>query len=560
MQAFSLATEITSKTPLRFATISGIVGQQLRIICQMFTTHALAPTALQIPVIIFLSLTLSSLSAQTFCEPVIEEPLTGVTLLGNGSPGSVTSAQIQSALDNGGAISFDLGPNPSTLVITTTLIASRETVLDGGGLVTLSGNNSRQIMRIINPNPAENAPLFTVTLQNIALIDGLTSGGRGGAIYKEHDFEFPHKVSLKLVNCTFSNNNAPLDASSQDDGGGAFYGELLNRIDIGNCLFDNNSGSNGGALYSLGSLRINIVDSQISNNQAIGTGGNPGNGGNAGGLGVDGGNRLVDVCRSQFIDNQSNAFGAGFFSVMYDQSSRTRFEDVEFQGNIQSDVGQHSGGAYIQDGPWAMERVSFIGNQAKGFGGLFVAGNAPGTLRNATFSNNVVDGLGAAMALSSSATISIINTSIANNVSTTAFASGIAIGFPNQLTLTNVIFDNNTGGNIFVNWAMNNPASFSGGGNMQWPQSRPGGGGAELQVTNDSQFLDAMLPITAGNNGGFVQTLRIESASPARDSGVSNGDVPITDARGAPRIGAVDRGSYEFGTFVAIFIDGFEDL
>ena len=505
-------------------------------------------------------------NAQSFCEPVAPDSIAGAVVLGNGTPGSVTTAQLQMALDAGGAIRIDQGASPSTIVVTQPLVASRNTVLDGGGLVTLSGGDAHRILRLTNPNPAQNAPQVFVTLQNIGFVDGRTTEGRGGAIYKQHDFEFPHKVNLKLVNCSFLRNDAPLDGSSQDDGGGAFYGELLNRIDIGNCTFDDNSGSNGGAVYSLVSLRLNIVDSVFSNNRAIGTGGNPGNGGNAGALGVDGGARLVDVCRTRFVDNSSNAHGAGFFSVMYDQQSRTRFEDVEFRDNLQIATDRHTGGAYIQDGPWAMERVSFIGNEAQGFGGLFVAGNAPGTIRNATFSNNVArTGLGAAMALSNSAPISIVNTTIANN-NAGAFAAGISIGTPNQLRLTNVVFANNTGGNVFVNWAMNNPAAFDGGGNMQWPQVRQSGmtnGGNETPVTATSQFADALLPNAPSDNGGEVPTLALPANSPARDSGVGviggTGEaVPATDARGAPRFGGVDRGSYEFQDPQGIFANGFE--
>lgn len=501
----------------------------------------------------------------SFCEPVVAEPLDGAVTLGNGTPGSITTAQIQAALANGGRIRLDQGPNPSTIVVTQTLVASRATVLDGGGLVTLSGGDARRILSIVNPNPAPNAPLFTVTLQNIALVDARISDGRGAAIFKDHDAEFPHKVSLKLVNCRFAGNDAPLDDATQDDGGGAFYGELLDRIDIGNCVFYNNSGSNGGAIYSLGSLRLNIVDSEFDENRAIGSGGNPGNGGNAGALGVDGGERLVDLCRTRFFDNTSNAFGGAFFSVMYDQVSRTRFEDVEFIFNTQlNPAGQHSGGAYLQDGPWAMERVAFYGNEARGFGGLFVAGNAPGTIRNGTFFENVARvGLGGAMALTSTAPISIVNTTIANNVATDAFAAGIAISSPNQLRLTNVIFANNTGGNRFVNWAMNNPAAFDGGGNMQWPQVRPMGGGNESPVTAGVQFADPRLFENATNNGGFVTTVALNEDSPARDSGVATigglgTPVPAIDARGEPRVGGVDRGSFEYLDPSRIFFDGFE--
>jgi len=515
-------------------------------------------------VVIALAAMTAPAAGQSFCEPVLAASLAGARVLGNGTPGSVSTAQLQAELDLGGTIRLDLGPAPSTLVVSQTLVASRETVLDGSGLVTLSGGGARRILRIINPNPAQAAPSFRVTLQNIGLADALVADGRGAAIYKQHGAEFPHKVSLRLVNCRFEGNHAPLDGSSQDDGGGAFYGELLDRIDIGHCAFVDNSGSNGGALYSLGSLRLNIVDSRFEGNRAIGTGGNPGNGGNAGALGVDGGNRLVDVCRSQFIDNQSNAFGAGFFSVMYDQSSRSRFEDVEFRGNLQLGGNEHSGGAYLQDGPWAMERVSFIGNEARGFGGLFVAGNAPGILRNGTFSGNVArTGLGAAMGLSSSVPITLVNTTIANNVATEAFAAGIAIGTPNQLRLANVVFANNIGGNRFVNWAMNNPASLDGGGNMQWPQVRPMGGGNETPVTAGAQFANPLLPSSAADNGGLVATLAIPETSPARDSGVSSiagtgAPIPVTDARGESRFGQPDRGSYEFQDGGRIFADGFE--
>ncbi|MEE4297351.1 MAG: choice-of-anchor Q domain-containing protein [Wenzhouxiangella sp.] len=471
----------------------------------------------------------------------------------------MTTPQIQTALDAGGPIVFDLGSDPTILVVEETLVASRETVIDGGGLVTLSGGGVRQILRITNPDPAENAPHFTVTLQNIRFINGRTDGGRGGAIYKEHGFEFPHKVSLKLVNCHFANNHAPLDGTSQDDGGGALYAELMNRIDISNCAFDGNSGSNGGALYSLVSLHLNVVDSVFSNNQAIGTGGNPGNGGNAGAFGVDGPNRLVDICRTRFEGNRSNAFGAGFFSVMYDQTSRTRFEDVTFRENIQLSDTEHTGGAYIQDGPWAMERVSFVDNEARGYGGLFVAGNAPGRMRNATFSRNIArTGLGGAMGLSSTPAIEVINSTIANNVATEAFAGGIAIGTPNQLSLTNTIFANNSGGNRFVGWAMNNPANQSGGGNLQWPEIRPDGGGSETPVTMDAIFTEPMLSPLASDNGGQVPTLAIDIDSPAVNAGVTGLSVPNTDARGQPRDSLPDSGSFEFIASGMIFKDRFE--
>ena len=67
------------------------------------------------------------------------------------------------------------------------------------------------------------------------------------------------------------------------------------------------------------------------------------------------------------------------------------------------------------------------------------------------------------------------------------------------------------------------------------------------------------MPAIASDNGGFVSTLAIDENSPAFDRGVDNASVPSTDARGEPRIGAVDRGSYEFDPMQLIFRDGFEN-
>ena len=351
-------------------------------------------------------------------------------------------------------------------------------------------------------------------------------------------------MSLKLVNCAFSDNAAM--QTGQDDGGGALYATGMDHVRIGNSAFTNNSGSNGGAVYSLGSRRVTIVDSTFTGNRATGTSGNPGNGGNAGALGIDGADRLVDVCRTRFVANTSNAFGAGFFSVMYDDTSRTRFEDSTFDGNRQLSSSEHSGGAYVQGGPFAFERVSFLRNEANGYGGLFVGPSASGTIRNATFVGNVArQGLGAALAIDPSAPVTIANSTIAGNVATSAFAAGISIGSPNLLRLTNVILANNTGGNRFVNWNIQNAASQDGGGNLQWPRTRPSGGGMETPGTPTTVFADPLLAAAAADNGGAVATIAIGDASPARNTGVATSEVPPTDARGVARIGTPDRGSYE---------------
>ena len=181
-------------------------------------------------------------------------------------------------------------------------------------------------------------------------------------------------MNLHVSNVEFSNNHAI--QTHQDGGGGAIYVVGMNDVFVSDSVFSNNSGSNGGAFYSLGSKNIRITDSIFDTNQATGNNGNPGNGGNAGAIGIDGGERTFNLCRSQLINNTANAFGTGFFSVMYDDLSLSAFVDSLFQNNINSgDVGL-GGGAYIQGGPFIIVGSSFIENQSPGAGGLFFGPDA----------------------------------------------------------------------------------------------------------------------------------------------------------------------------------------
>jgi hypothetical protein len=128
-------------------------------------------------------------SAQNFCSAVTPESTTAATLLGNGTPGSLSTAQIQAALDAGGVYRFNVGAAPSTIVLSSTLNATRAVVLDGAGVVTLSGGGVRRILTINNPNPAQNAPHFTVALQHIAFAAAIAArdGGVTGALVPAFD-------------------------------------------------------------------------------------------------------------------------------------------------------------------------------------------------------------------------------------------------------------------------------------------------------------------------------------------------------------------------------------
>ncbi|HEY6986126.1 MAG TPA: hypothetical protein VH375_08590, partial [Rhodanobacteraceae bacterium] len=73
----------------------------------------------------------------------------GAVVVGNGSPGSVTAALIQQALDAGGPIRINAGNG--TIVLDATLEVTRDAILDLGG-ATLSGGNARRVIEVGNPS------------------------------------------------------------------------------------------------------------------------------------------------------------------------------------------------------------------------------------------------------------------------------------------------------------------------------------------------------------------------------------------------------------------------
>ena len=79
-------------------------------------------------------------------------------VIGNGSPGSCTSAAVVRAVAKGGVITFNCGPNPVTITMTATakvVNTHRRTVIDGGGKVTLSGGGKIRILYMNTCDPKQ---------------------------------------------------------------------------------------------------------------------------------------------------------------------------------------------------------------------------------------------------------------------------------------------------------------------------------------------------------------------------------------------------------------------
>lgn len=488
------------------------------------------------------------------CLPPAVPSLNNPLVLGNGSAGSVSTSALQSALDAGGPVRLDIGT--STLTVSAELRVTRASALDAAG-ATLSGGNQRRVLRVDNPGNQ----IYTFDLLNATIANGSTPTGSGAGLWKPTGGPW-QAVTIRVFNSSFINNHAIVTA--QDDGGGGIYAVGAAELTLVSTVFNGNTGANGGAVYSLGSKRVNLYDSVLSGNSATGTGGNPGNGGNAGAIGVDGADRFVNLCRVRLLNNQSNAYGAGLFTTVYDTTSFTRILDSTVQGNNSTgSANAHTGGIYLQGGPFSIRGSTFRDNQAAGYGGLSIFDHqtatlvrASGDISNSTFVGNIArTGLGGAMNLQGSGGIVLQNLTVANNtaVCDVCFVGGINNSNGLPITMRNAVFLNNTGGNAFNPWTLRFPVS--GSNNIQWPQTRPGSNQQEAAVTPGATFADAQLMVIAAN-GGLTETMALPAGSIAVNNGTAMGSL-ATDQRGMPRVGSVDVGAYELQSD-NIFSNGFE--
>ena len=291
-------------------------------------------------------------------------------VVGSGTPASCTSGALVTAVAQGGTIVFDCGPDPVTIEMTATARvfndADPDVVIDGGGLVTLSGGGER---RIVYMNTCDPALVWTtphcddqdhprLTLQNLTFVDGHVAGTEldagGGAVYVRGG-------RVKVVNSRFFSNACT--ATGPDVGGGAmrvFDQSADQPVYIVNSTFGGapelaNECSNGGALSSIG-VSWTILNSVFTHNDALGVGANPARpgtpgGGNGGALAFDGNDFDVVIAGSILEDNHANEGGGAVFFVSNNRTGTLRFEDSELRRNPSDGFETIPGVFYLGSGP-----------------------------------------------------------------------------------------------------------------------------------------------------------------------------------------------------------------
>lgn len=213
-------------------------------------------------------------------------------VIGTGTPTSCQTAQAATDLSNavaaGGVISFNCGPDP-VMIISNTNATDKTVVVNGGGLVTLNGENLRQLFFVFGTG--------NLTLNNISLFDGDAS--QGGAIYVDTQAQ----VTI---------NGGFITSSNANDGGGIYNKGVL-TISYAT-LGSNIASNNGGGIYNNGGT-VNITDSYLVSNQAQ----------NGGGIYTSGGQ--LTLLRSAVRGSVIGNFGGGIYAAGPTTITNATFSD-----------------------------------------------------------------------------------------------------------------------------------------------------------------------------------------------------------------------------------------
>jgi hypothetical protein len=476
-----------------------------------------------------------------------------VQTVGSGTPASCTEAALDEALARGGVIRFACGPDPVIFHVSSEKAITRDTWLDGGGLVTLSGGGATRILAIHGSFERAGPHLRVERLtfrdgraRGTAIALGTDVDGGGGAI-------FHLGGTVTAVDCRFIDNTAA--TWGPDVAGGAITG-------IGNpaatavyrSAFRGNRAANGGAVGSLHTA-VTLVDSVLLENEATGRGANAvdgsgrqvGHGGNGGALSMDGEHRTLSICGTTFRANRAGAFGGAVFRTSYHEEATT-IDRATLDANVVADEPTSgAGAAYLQGSRVTITDSTVSRNRAANSPGLrfhdHVDAQARADLTNVTIVENAVheradpsaNGLAGGL-WTDGVDGTLANCTVARNRA--GFAAGI-LGLAG-LTLVNTIVANEAA-NAYVNGNCHDFAGAKAAGARVLQQADPGqvqdGDCLAAGVARGDPLLGPLAP-----HGGPTETAVPGAGSPAIGAGAA---CPPADQRGAARPAACALGAVE---------------
>jgi len=272
-------------------------------------------------------------------------------VIGTGTPESCTAEAFIQAVAQGGKITFNGGSKPFTITLNRPAKVFNDKpdiVIDGGGLVTISGGGTTRIlyMNTCDPNQVwttshcqdQDRPRLAV--QNLTFVDG---NSKNETVYDGGGAIWVRGGRFKVFNCRFFNN---VCASLGPDVGGAairvfsqYQGLPVYVVNstFGGAPGFGNTGSNGGGISSIG-VSWAIYNSLFSYNRAIGNGANPAQpgtpgGGSGGAIYNDGNTMTLSLFGTLIEANEVNAHGSAIFFITNDHSGTLHIEDSTIRKN-----------------------------------------------------------------------------------------------------------------------------------------------------------------------------------------------------------------------------------
>jgi parallel beta-helix repeat protein len=464
------------------------------------------------------------------CLPPVQlrDTSSPTAVVGTGSAASCTESTLRAAVQQvnaagGGIITFDCGAAPATITVGSQIVFTRETVLDGGGLVTLSGGDSSRILYLDSGYDQATPRLWVQRLTFQSGRSALEAGGDtasgGAAIYRDGG-------SLTVVNCAFLGNHAP--STGQDLAGGAIYAFGGGDTVVLGSTFVGNSASDGGAIGSLNG-HLTVVNSTFTDNHALGTGGNPGNGGCGGAIYQDGADETTTLCGVAIRNNGAGAIGGGMFRVSNLDNGSMSLDLSSVDANtVTASGGGNAGGLYLQGLALTVTRSTISRNSAYYAGGMWIS---KGTLQlaDSTIAGNTATGSnGGGLWLSYSPRGTILNCTIADNHAPGGSAGAIFNAGPKvagQPVLLNTIVSGNDARWSDACQEVAGQELGDGGGNLEWTTD---GTRCAAAATVADPLLSAL-----GDQGGPTETVLPGATSPARQ--LAKSSCPAVDQRNEPR-------------------------
>jgi hypothetical protein len=410
--------------------------------------------------------------------------------------------------------------------------ATATQTIDGGGRITVSGNNASRVFQIDAGVRAE--------LDGLTITHGRVTTSSGGGIY--------NAGTLTVSNSTLSGNSAYYY------GGGIYNNYYGATLTVSNSTLSGNSATgrhgSGGGIYNGGTLTVS--NSTLSGNSATGYG--------------DGGGGIYNLSSSTLTVSNSTLSGNSAYNGggIYNYGGATL---TVSNSTVSGNLATYGGGIANSSGTLTVTGSTLSGNSAYGGGGIDNSGTL--TVTGSTLSGNSA-GYGGGI-YNSGGTLTVSNSTLPGNIAS-YYGGGIFTGSPRPVTLTNVTLTANrasAGGGLYM--ASGAPVlhntliagNFTGATGTTRDDVvgtlNPGGDynliGDGIGMTGLTNGVNGNLVGSAAapidpllgplqDNGGPTKTMALLAGSPALNAGDPN-QLGVADQRGVMRAGGVNIGAYQ---------------